>query len=505
MSLTSSIRTMTGRLLGLLAVTALAGNGCGGGDFGGGDFGGGHGGADFGATPGGVKDMSFARELVANGMVPPAAAFLVEGMFSEHDLGLAGAPCETLLCLRSAVAVAPTLAGEPSGWLQIGMSSTIDPETFERPSLTLVATVDVSGSMGWDYSTDENEYPTPGALSRRLLHALGERLGPQDRIAIVTYGSTVATPLALTAGDDHARIARVIDDLEENGSTNMEAGLERAYQIARDAIADGETEETRIVLFTDEQPNVGATSASDFEQMVGDGAEDGVGITVLGLGLGLGQELMNAMSHLRGGNAFSLTKGEHVDEFIAENWPWFASPIAYDLSMKVTPTEGFALRDRYGFPDGTAEEAGLEVSTVFLSRRKGALLLRIAPEESNGAALAVFAVQATLRYLTLGGEEISLQLDAGYQGQALDARGHYYAQPGTARTLALALLVSGMHEAAALYASDRPGAVELMKLTRDRFAADAEALNDASLTPELELASTLLGLMESGAPQGDLY
>ncbi|MBI4510497.1 MAG: hypothetical protein HY698_12765 [Deltaproteobacteria bacterium] len=35
----------------------------------------GHG--DFGATPGGVKDMRFARELVKNGKVPPPEAFLV--------------------------------------------------------------------------------------------------------------------------------------------------------------------------------------------------------------------------------------------------------------------------------------------------------------------------------------------------------------------------------------------------------------------------------------------
>lgn len=501
MSLMSATKTIAGRVLGLLATTALAGAGCGGmADVGAG------GGSDFGATPGGVQDMSFARELVANGQVPPPEAFLVEGMFSEHDLGLAGAPCPTLLCLRSAVAVAPTLDGEPSGWLQIGMSSTIDPEAFARPSLTLVAAVDVSGSMGWDYSNDENEYPTPGALSRRLLHALSEHLGPQDRIAIVTYGSTVATPLALTAGDRQGLIERAIDDLDTNGSTNMEAGLQRAYEVARDAIADGETEETRIVLFTDVQPNVGATSATEFEQMVTGGAEDGIGITVLGLGLGLGQEIMNAMSHLRGGNAFSLTRGEHVDRFVEENWPWFASPIAYDLSMKVAATEGFAIRDRYGFPEGAEEELGLEVSTVFLSRRKGALLLRIAPDQSNGAtALDAFAVQATLRYLTPEGEEVALQLDPGYEGQALDARGHYYEQPGTARTLALALLVTGMREAAVLYAGSRPDAVELMKVTRDRFAADAEVLNDASLTPELELATTLLELMQSGAFQGGLY
>ncbi len=496
-------KTTTGRVLGLLAAAALTSAGCMGGSLG--DVAGSPGGG-FGATPGGVKDLQFARELVASGQVPPPDALLVEAMFSEHDLGLTGEPCQTLLCLRSAVAVAPTVAGEPSGWLQIGMSSTIDPATYERPSLTLVATVDVSGSMGWDYSNDDTEYPTPGALSRRLLHALSANLGPQDRIAIVTYGSTVATPLELTAGDRQDDIEQVIDELGTNGSTNMEAGLERAYEIARAALAGGETEETRIVLFTDVQPNVGADSATEFEQMAGKGAEDGIGITVLGLGLGLGQETMKAMSHLRGGNAFSMTRNQHVDRFIEEEWPWFASPIAYDLSMKVTATEGFAIRDRYGFPEGTEAEAGFDVSTVFLSRRKGALLLRIAPAGgSDVAALDAFAAQATLRYLTPEGEEVVVQLDAGYQGQALDARGHYYEQPGTARALALALLMSGMRDAAIRYQESQAGAVELMKLTRDRFAADAEALNEPGLAPELELAGDILALMESGAPQGDLY
>ena len=83
--------------------------------------------SDFGATQGGVQDMGFARELIASGQVPPPEAFVVEGMFSEHELGLSGDPCERVLCLRTAVGVAPTLDATPSGWLQVGLSSTIDP------------------------------------------------------------------------------------------------------------------------------------------------------------------------------------------------------------------------------------------------------------------------------------------------------------------------------------------------------------------------------------------
>src|SRR5688572_13794606 len=90
----------------------------------GGDYGGSGG---FGATPGGVKDMGIARELIANGQIPPPDALLVEGMFSEHDLGLAGPLCERVLCLRAASGIAADDAGETRGWVQIGLSSTIDP------------------------------------------------------------------------------------------------------------------------------------------------------------------------------------------------------------------------------------------------------------------------------------------------------------------------------------------------------------------------------------------
>src|SRR5687767_3443 len=77
-------------------------------------------GAEFGATQGGVKDMTFARGLVETGQVPPAEAFVVEAMFSEHDLPLQGAPCSTLLCLRSAMGIAPNAQGSSAAWVQVG-------------------------------------------------------------------------------------------------------------------------------------------------------------------------------------------------------------------------------------------------------------------------------------------------------------------------------------------------------------------------------------------------
>lgn len=450
--------------------------------------------SDFGATPGGVKDMGLARELIDSGRVPPPEAFLVEGMFSEHDLGLSGPSCARTLCLRTALGSAPTRDNEPAGWLQVGLSSTVDPATFQRPALTLVATVDVSGSMGWEYT---GTTATPGAISKRLLQQLAGQLGRDDRLAIVTYGSDVSTTLSFTPGDQQGPIQKAIDNLRSGGSTNMEAGLRRAYELA----VESEGPNPRILLFTDEQPNVGRTSAGDFQDMAQAGAEKGVGLTVFGAGRGLGQEIMAGMSHLRGGNAFSVMDLEDADRVMEEEWPWLVTPIAYDLSLTLAPHEGFAVAEAYGFPKAVGGELpGLKVSTVFLSRKKGALLVRI----SSTRDMRSLKVDGTLSYLNLGQRQVKETLTASFADDS-PAGAPYFEQASVAKSVALALLVSGMHDAAVLYGSDREHAVATLGRTVERFASDAQAIEDPALDTEVALSRKLFELMQSGAEQGGLY
>lgn len=448
---------------------------------------------EFGATPGGIQDMKLARDLIAQGQVPPPEAFVVEGMFSEHDLPLAGAPCERTLCLRAAAGVAPDLDEAPRGWVQVGMSSRINPETYQRPSVTVIATVDVSGSMGWRYGDN-----SPGEMSRALLRRVADELGAEDRIAIVTYGSEVDTRLELVAGDQHGRVREVIDELDEAGSTNMEGGLVRAFAIARQAL--GSTDEVRVMLFTDAQPNVGATSPSQFEQMAGEAADDGVSLTVFAMGLGASQELTLAMSALRGGNAFGITDPSAIERVMEESWPYLLAPIAYDLELVVQPSDGVSVSRGFGFPGQGEEGASLEVASVFLSKRKGALLL-----ELSGLGEQGFKANAALSYETRDGERVEQTLEAHHDGQGLDERGHSFEQRSVAKATALALLVSGMREAAEAYQGDAAVAVERMTTVAERIGADAAALDDEALDAEVELAQALLALMESGAPQGDLY
>ena len=456
-------------------------------------------GGDFGATPGGVKDMRYARGLIAEGKVPPAETLLVEAMFAEHELGLAGAACEDVRCLRAAAGVAPDRAGAPHGWLEVGLSSTIDPATWTRPATTFIFTVDVSASMGWTYGET-----TPGGLSRRLLHALTDRLRTDDEVAIVTYGDTAAVALPLQSGADRARVHAAVDELHEDGSTNMEAGLRVGYQLGVAAARRGRGN-VRLVLFTDVQPNVGATGASEFEAMVAAGADAGADITVLALGLGIGPEVLQGMAHLHGANAFSLNGPPDVETFIADDYPWFTTPIAYDLAVHAAPGPGLAVDAAYGFPQGPNAEpqTELEVSTVFLSRRKGALLVSVAPTVAG--ALDELAATVSLAYRTAAGEPRRVELTTARDGAEVDERGQWFAQPAVARTTALALLVSGMHQAADVYGEDPEAAEAIMRAADERFTADAAALTAPALEPEVALSHAMLALIVERAEQGTFY
>lgn len=469
-----------------------------------GQFGGGSPGAppELGATQGGVQDMGLARQLVQEGVVPPPEAFLVEAMFSEHELGMAGEPCDQALCLRAALGFAPDANDVPAGWLQIGMGSNVDPDTYVRPSLTVVFCVDVSGSMNWSYVGQESTYEPPAVVAQQTLVELTQRMTADDQVAIVTFEGMADTLLNFTPGDDQESVVAAIDALHDGGGTNMEAGLQLAFNTARNAAF--ETDETRVILITDMQPNVGGTTPRVFDQLVSEAAMEGIGLTIVGTGIGLGPEVMAAVAGNRGGNAFSLFTREDVDALIEDSWPWMVSPIAHDLRVSIDPGERYEVVNAHGFPAaGPDELPGFEVSTVFLSRRGGALLLQVAP--SGDADLLGMTIDGELSYENLDGEAIVAQIEASHDGAALDESGRHFEQPSVARTVALALLTRGMRLASEQYADDPNGAVVTLTRAIQRFEGDTEGMSDPAMTEELDFARQLLNLMESGAQQGTLY
>src|SRR5262249_28404161 len=116
--------------------------------------------------------------------------------------------------------------------------------------------------------------------------------------------------------------------------------------------------------------------------------------------------------------------------------PYLASPVAYDLKVALTPSTGFNVADSYGFP-GNGGGTTLDVSSVFLSKKRGALLVRIA--KGTAPSLSGMRVSGALDYQMLDGSPIHDTLGVSYNDEPLDGRGRYFSQPSVGSTVALAV------------------------------------------------------------------
>ncbi|MBM7119107.1 vWA domain-containing protein [Archangium primigenium] len=446
-------------------------------------------GGGFGATPGGAQDMALARRKIAEGQVPHPDDFLAEGLFSEHDLPLEGPPCEQVLCLRTATGIATALdTDRQEVFVQVGFSSNVDPATFRRKPLDVALVIDRSGSMMGEPMTAVKE------AARRLVGKLDER----DTFSLITFDDVAETLVPQTALSDRAALLRAIDTLEVRGSTCIECGLQKGYAQLSSRPPDA-ARARRLFLFTDAMPNVGPTGEGEFMRLVREQSQRGQDLTVFGVNIAFNQEFVAQISSVRGANSFYLSDAERTRSVFDQDFDYLVTPIAYDLKMELTPAEGYRIEAVYGLPGvkpGDAR-AGMTVSSVFLSRNRGAVLARLSrvgEAVPPGQSLAASA----LSFQSTAGEPSATLLTARYEGsEPLTAEASWYSQEPVRKTVALTNFILGAQVACEKWhGGDKVGAHALAERTAQSLAKAAEQLDDAPLRAEAELARKLTALLK---------
>ncbi len=433
-----------------------------------------------GATPGGAQDITFFRDRVSAGEVPHPNTMTPEGLFSEHDLPLpTGQRCTGLLCVTGQAMAAELLVQPEVRYLaQLGFDSGIDASTFKRDRLHLVAVVDKSGSMTGRID-----------LVKESLIAALDHLEPDDAISIVLYGDRSHVHLEPTAAKNRDAIVRAIQQIAISGSTNMEAGLTVGFALARQHAKDFHGI-TRVMLFTDERPNVGRTDAGSFMDMAQSASKDGIGMTTIGVGIQFGAELATQISSVRGGNLFFFADVNNMKKVFAEDFDTLVTELAFDVHLVITPAKGLKITGIYGIPGDMLKwtDAGaleLTIATLFLSRRKGAIYAAFASADGDALPTTRVAIgnpvgHVNLRYSQRDSTPSASQVDLVLSDSpALGlARGFYLVNQITALKAATAL----HHEK-----NDQDGAYKIMHALGALMRQDS----DSTLAAERELVFKL--------------
>lgn len=439
----------------------------------------------FGVSPGGAQDIALARELIEGGGVPDASLFTAEGLFSQHDFDApVTTPCVERLCPRGSIARVEPIDGSGEQLL-VHLALDTNIEQFEREDLNLALVVDISGSMLGEKLD----------ATKLALHTIVDQLDQDDRLTLVSFSddARVEVPSTITDASGRELLHAAITDLEVEGATNIEAGLELGYGSV-EAHADGfGGHEDRVMLFTDAQPNVGATGSESFLGLVRDAADQGMGTSVFGVGLDLGAELAREISEVRGGNSFYFD-AERITTVFEDEFDYIVSPVAYQLRFSVRPSMGFEFAGTYGTPDADADgEVDFSVATGFLSSRGGAMAVMLDGDLSqveDGQPVITFS----LEYQTVDGEILSETFEVAWLGGDLPISEHGRADHAGSAKLAVLLDEYLALEAGSLFcggALTEAEALARIDEAASRLDGMAELLGDDPLQDEANLMRKL--------------
>jgi Ca-activated chloride channel family protein len=271
-----------------------------------------------------VDTASYAvvRKMLKEGRLPPKDAVRIEELVNYFDYGYAAPADGSPFAAHMQVAPAPWA---PEHRLVRVALKGKEIATEERPALNLVYLLDVSGSMNGG-----NRLP----LVKRAMKTLANQLDERDRVAIVVYAGAAGLVLPSTSGENEQAIIEALDRLQAGGSTAGGAGIQLAYQTAREQFVEGGV--NRVILCTDGDFNVGLNQTGDLQKLIEREAKSGVQLTILGFGMGnYKDDTLETLSNKGNGNYAYIDDYSEARKVLVDDLLGTMITIAKDVKIQV--------------------------------------------------------------------------------------------------------------------------------------------------------------------------
>lgn len=264
------------------------------------------------------------RRQLNQGLMPAPDSVRVEEMINYFGYDYPRADSKTMpFSIYTEIGPSPWHADRKL--LHIGLNGWQDSADADLPPTNLVFLIDVSGSM---------QAPDKLPLLKSALKMLARQLRPEDSVALAVYAGAAGEVLAPTSGDRWAEIEAAINNLQAGGSTNGEAGIHLAYQLAAKAFKKEGV--NRVILATDGDFNVGTANPDELERLVEQKRKSGVALTVLGFGTGnYNDTLMQKIAQIGNGNAAYIDSLNEARKVLVEEIGATLNIIAKDTKVQV--------------------------------------------------------------------------------------------------------------------------------------------------------------------------
>ncbi|POY41130.1 hypothetical protein C3L50_00965 [Flavobacterium alvei] len=262
------------------------------------------------------------RRFINNGQTVPKDAVRVEEMVNFFKYKYPQPQDEHPFSINTEYSECPWNSNHKV--LKIGLQGK-NISTESLPASNLVFLIDVSGSMSSD-----NKLP----LLKQSLKILINELRKKDKVAIVVYAGAAGMVLPPTTGDEKQTIISALENLNAGGSTAGGAGIELAYKLAQENFIKGGN--NRVILATDGDFNVGASSNTDMQTLIEEKRKSGVFLTCLGYGMGNYKDSkMETLADKGNGNYAYIDNIQEANRFLSKEFKGSMFAIAKDVKIQI--------------------------------------------------------------------------------------------------------------------------------------------------------------------------
>lgn len=216
----------------------------------------------------------------------------------------------------------------------------------DRPPLSVVVVLDVSGSMRGELIKS----------AREATSELVSQLKDGDEFGLVTFSTDAQTLVPIgKLGGDRSALLQKIAAITEGGGTNISGGLSAGYsELERSKNVDA----VRVaMLLSDGKANNGITSRSKLSQLALGAFEKGIQTSAFGLGTDYDGPLMSQLAGDGAGGYYFLKSGSQFSDALKTELEKRLEPVATALEVRVRLKPEVELLKVYGSRRLSSEEA----------------------------------------------------------------------------------------------------------------------------------------------------
>lgn len=177
-------------------------------------------------------------------------------------------------------------------------------------------------------------------LTQALLaaNALVDRLGPRDRISVVTFdaGVEVVFGPATMNQDEKRKLRKALADIRTGVGTNLAAGIRYGADTLRTGFVRNAV--SRVILLTDGQPSIGVTDPDRLAAMVEKQHARGVSFTTMGVGQGFDDELLAELARRGKGGFYYLAAAADIPAAFGRELSGVFAITAAQTELKLIPS-----------------------------------------------------------------------------------------------------------------------------------------------------------------------